>query len=118
MAHLPGGSCSCHQVVDVFANHVKKLFQVTPDPCFQQPFGFGARGSFLRGHFFQLFIEEWRAGDEAKYLNRALELTRPERNTMTVSMQDVESYDKKLAQAIYNEYSRFMLLPIRDANLF
>jgi hypothetical protein len=38
-----------------------------------------------------------------------MELTRPERNTLTVSMQDVESHNEKLAHIIYNEYFRYIL---------
>ena len=44
--------------------------------------------------------------DEPKYLPEAQELMRPERNTLTVSFQDVESYNSQLATTIQEEYYR------------
>ena len=41
-----------------------------------------------------------------KYLAEAQELIRPERNTLTVSFQDVETYKSELATIIQVEYYR------------
>ena len=45
-------------------------------------------------------------GEELKYLKAARELVKPERNTLTVSMKDVERYNPGLAQSIQDEYYR------------
>jgi len=55
---------------------------------------------------FQDFLEEWLDGEELKYLKGARELVKPERNTLTVSMKDVERYNPGLAQSIQDEYYR------------
>ena len=55
---------------------------------------------------FQDFLEEWQDGEEVKYLKAARELVKPERNTLTVSMKDVERYNPGLAQSIQDEYYR------------
>jgi DNA replication licensing factor MCM6 len=55
---------------------------------------------------FQDFLEEWQEGEELKYLKGARELVKPERNTLTVSMKDVERYNPGLAQSIQDEYYR------------
>lgn len=48
----------------------------------------------------------FKVHDEAKYIPEAQELMRPERNTLTVSFQDVESYNSQLATTIQEEYYR------------
>ncbi len=55
---------------------------------------------------FQDFLEEWQDGEELKYLKPARELVKPERNTLTVSMKDVERFNPGLAQSIQDEYYR------------
>lgn len=55
---------------------------------------------------FQDFLEEWQEGEEIKYLKAARELVKPERNTLTVSMKDVERFNPGLAQSIFDEYYR------------
>jgi DNA replication licensing factor MCM6 len=55
---------------------------------------------------FQDFLEEWQEGEDLKYLKGARELVKPERNTLTVSMKDVERYNPGLAQSIQDEYYR------------
>ena len=45
-------------------------------------------------------------GDELKYQADALELIRPERNTLVVSFADVEKYNHQLANTILQEYYR------------
>jgi len=55
---------------------------------------------------FHDFLEEFKEFDEPKYLPEAQELMRPERNTLTVSYQDVESYNSQLATTIQEEYYR------------
>lgn len=44
---------------------------------------------------------------EEKYLPEVQELIRPERNTLTVSYQDVESYNAQLSTIIQEEYYRW-----------
>lgn len=44
-----------------------------------------------------------------KYLEKAKELVKPERNTLQVSYQDVEKYNSNLAVTIIAEYYRFDL---------
>ena len=41
-----------------------------------------------------------------KYASEAQELIRPERNTLTVSFEDVERYNQQLATTILEEYYR------------
>ena len=55
---------------------------------------------------FQDFLEEWQDGEEVKYLKAARDLVKPERNTLVVSMKDVERYNAALAQSIQDEYYR------------
>jgi len=55
---------------------------------------------------FQDFLEEWQEGEELKYLKAARDLVKPERNTLVVSMKDVERYNAGLAQTIQDEYYR------------
>lgn len=47
---------------------------------------------------------------EEKYLPEVQELIRPERNTLTVSYQDVESYNAQLSTLIQEEYYRLDLV--------
>ena len=44
---------------------------------------------------------------EAKYLQEAQELVRPERNTLSVSFEDVEKYNQQLSTTIQEEYYRY-----------
>ena len=44
---------------------------------------------------------------EVKYLDKAKELVKPERNTLQVSYQDVEKYNSNLAVTITSEYYRY-----------
>jgi len=57
---------------------------------------------------FQDFLEEWRdEGDDGpKYLKGARDLVAPERNTLQVSMLDVERYNTSLHTTILDEYYR------------
>jgi len=56
---------------------------------------------------FQDFLEEWRdEGDEPKYLGPAKDLVNPERNTLQVSMRDIERHNSMLAETITKEYFR------------
>lgn len=55
---------------------------------------------------FQDFLEEFQVDGEVKYLPEVQELIRPERNTLTVSYQDVESYNAQLSTLIQEEYYR------------
>ncbi|XP_020623054.1 zygotic DNA replication licensing factor mcm6-A-like [Orbicella faveolata] len=55
---------------------------------------------------FQDFLEEFQVDGEEKYLPEVQELIRPERNTLTVSYQDVESYNAQLSTIIQEEYYR------------
>ena len=59
---------------------------------------------------FQDFLEEWpeaEAGSkQLKYLKSARELVKPERNTLIVSMKDVEQFNASLANIIQEEYYR------------
>jgi len=55
----------------------------------------------------QFLVEWWVENEGHKYLLKALELTRSEHNTLTVRMEDVETFNKKLANIIYNEYYRW-----------
>ena len=48
----------------------------------------------------------FKAEGENKYLNEVQELIRPERNTLTVSFNDIESYNSKLSTIIQEEYYR------------
>ncbi|XP_060605756.1 zygotic DNA replication licensing factor mcm6-B-like [Ruditapes philippinarum] len=55
---------------------------------------------------FQDFLEEFNVDGEQKYLAEVQELIRPERNTLTVSFEDVEKYNQQLATAVLEEYYR------------
>ncbi|XP_067686906.1 zygotic DNA replication licensing factor mcm6-like [Haliotis asinina] len=55
---------------------------------------------------FQDFLEEFAVDGEAKYLPEVQELIRPERNTLTVSFEDVERYNQQLATTVLEEYYR------------
>ncbi|XP_057293363.1 zygotic DNA replication licensing factor mcm6-like [Hydractinia symbiolongicarpus] len=55
---------------------------------------------------FQDFLEEFTVDGEIKYLSEAQELIRPERNTLSVSFQDVQTYKSELATIIQEEYFR------------
>ena len=51
----------------------------------------------------------YTANGEVKYLAEATELTRPERNTLTVSFEDVEKYNQQLATTVLQEYYRYVV---------
>ncbi|WAR04641.1 MC6ZB-like protein [Mya arenaria] len=55
---------------------------------------------------FQDFLEEFSVDGEQKYLGEVQELIRPERNTLTVSYEDVEKYNQQLATTVLEEYYR------------
>ena len=57
---------------------------------------------------FQDFLEDWKDSGpgELKYLQAARDLVKPERNTLTVSMKDVEAFNANLAQSIHDDYYR------------
>ena len=57
---------------------------------------------------FQDFLERCRFVDEEpKYLKEAKELIQPERNTLTVSFDDVQNVNHQLASTIIEEYYRY-----------
>ena len=45
-----------------------------------------------------------------KYLEKAKELVKPERNTLQVSFQDVEKYNSNLAVTIVAEYYLYLFI--------
>jgi hypothetical protein len=51
-------------------------------------------------------LDEWTEGDAPKYLAAARELAKPERNTLVVSMKDVERHNITLANHITDDYYR------------
>lgn len=55
---------------------------------------------------FQDFLEEFSVNGELKHLPEALELIRPERNTLTVCFADLEQHNQQLATTILQEYYR------------
>eukprot|EP00058_Branchiostoma_floridae_P017531 XP_002603019.1 hypothetical protein BRAFLDRAFT_123986 [Branchiostoma floridae] len=55
---------------------------------------------------FQDFLEEFMVEGEVKYLPDVQELIRPERNTLTVSFNDIEKNNQQLATTIQEEYYR------------
>ena len=58
---------------------------------------------------FQDFLESWRDEDDTegpKYLKPARELVKPERNTLVVSMKDVEAYNSNLSALVLDDYYR------------
>ncbi|KAK7092443.1 hypothetical protein V1264_008184 [Littorina saxatilis] len=55
---------------------------------------------------FQDFLEEFRVDGDAKYLTLVQELVRPERNTLTVSFKDLETFNQQLCTTVLEEYYR------------
>ncbi|XP_070536303.1 zygotic DNA replication licensing factor mcm6-like [Ptychodera flava] len=55
---------------------------------------------------FQDFLEEFTVDGEVKYLSDVQELIRPERNTLTVSFEDIQNHNQQLATTIQEEYYR------------
>jgi len=55
---------------------------------------------------FQDFLDEFYVDGEAKYLPAVQDLIRPERNTLTVSFEDIESFNQQLATTVLEEYYR------------
>eukprot|EP00105_Crassostrea_gigas_P010179 XP_011425359.1 PREDICTED: zygotic DNA replication licensing factor mcm6-like [Crassostrea gigas] len=55
---------------------------------------------------FQDFLEEFRVEGEQKYTAGINDLGRPERNTLTVSFEDVDKFNQNLATTIVEEYYR------------
>ena len=55
---------------------------------------------------FFMFQPRFEVDGEVKYLPEVQELIRPERNTLTVSYQDVESYSAQLSTLVQEEYYR------------
>ncbi|CAG5124538.1 unnamed protein product [Candidula unifasciata] len=55
---------------------------------------------------FQDFLDEFSVNGESKYLTGVQDLIRPERNTLTVSFEDIEAYNQQLATTILEEYYR------------
>ena len=51
-------------------------------------------------------IYRYPVGGEMKYAAEAQELTRPERNTLLVSFEDIERYNQQLATTVLEEYYR------------
>lgn len=66
---------------------------------------------------FQDFLEEFMVDGDLKYLPEVQELIRPERNTLSVSFEDVENYNQQLATTILEDYYRvypFLCLALRN----
>ncbi|XP_032667167.1 DNA replication licensing factor Mcm6 [Odontomachus brunneus] len=55
---------------------------------------------------FQDFLEEFKEDGEVKYLEPAKELISPERCTLEISLEDIETYNQVLARTIVEEYYR------------
>jgi DNA replication licensing factor MCM6 len=55
----------------------------------------------------KLSFSSFEVDREVKYLEKAKELGKPERNTLQVSFQDVEKYNSNLAVTIVAEYYRY-----------
>lgn len=55
---------------------------------------------------FLSFLQEFEKDNEVKYAVDISELVSPERNTITVSFKDIESYNRNLATTIQDEYYR------------
>ena len=51
-------------------------------------------------------VFRFRVDGEAKYLTLVQELVRPERNTLTVSFADLETFNQQLTTTILEEYYR------------
>ena len=54
-------------------------------------------------------MDSFEVDGQVKYLEKAKELVKPERNTLQVSYQDVEKYNSNLAVTIISEYYRYAL---------
>ncbi|ESO02705.1 hypothetical protein HELRODRAFT_185013 [Helobdella robusta] len=67
---------------------------------------------------FQDFLDECSENGELKYVSEACELIRPERNTLTVSFEDVERCNQPLANAILAEYYRVYPYLCRAVKIF
>jgi len=61
----------------------------------------------------KLFSLSFEVDGEVKYLEKAKELVKPERNTLQVSFQDVEKYNSNLAVTIVAEYYRYCSFSLR-----
>ncbi|XP_071443764.1 DNA replication licensing factor Mcm6 [Hetaerina americana] len=55
---------------------------------------------------FQDFLEGYKENGKVKYLDAAIELKSPDRNTLEVSLEDVEKYNQNLSSTIVEEYYR------------
>jgi DNA replication licensing factor MCM6 len=55
----------------------------------------------------KISFSSFEVDGEVKYLEKAKELVKPERNTLQVSFQDVEKYNSNLAVTIVAEYYRY-----------
>lgn len=55
---------------------------------------------------FDDFLRRFEVDGQPKYLEKAKELVKPERNTLQVSYQDVEKHNSNLASTIIIEYYR------------
>lgn len=55
---------------------------------------------------FQDFLEEFEEGGEVKYLAEAMELVKPERNTLQVSFADLEQHSNVLSTIVMEQYYR------------
>ncbi len=55
-----------------------------------------------------MICNRFEVDGEVKYLEKAKELVKPERNTLQVSFQDVEKYNSNLAVTIVAEYYRYV----------
>ena len=55
---------------------------------------------------FQDFLEEFTVDGEVHYLEEALNLVKPERNTLTVSFAHLENFNQSLSTTIQEEYYR------------
>ena len=53
-------------------------------------------------------MEEWRdeGNPQPKYMDQARELVKPERNTLQVSMRDIQMHNAQLSETITHEYYR------------
>lgn len=54
-----------------------------------------------------VFSARFSVNGELKHLPEALELIRPERNTLTVCFADLEQHNQQLATTILQEYYRY-----------
>ena len=64
---------------------------------------------FLFAGVTQFLFDRFIVDGEVKYLQPAEALVRPERNTLTVSFNDIELYNQQLATSIQEEYYRFVV---------